>query len=40
MIPQSTEIKPASDSLDPSLNDDGQLLLAVRKLQEAISGQR
>ena len=39
MIPQSTEIEPSSDSLDPSLNDDGQLLLAVRKLQEAISGQ-
>jgi hypothetical protein len=39
MLPQETAKEQSSESLDPSLDDDAQLLLAVRKLQEAISGQ-
>jgi len=40
MIPQPPGGETASDSLDPSLNDDAQLLLAVRKLQEFISNKQ
>jgi len=37
MTPSSSAAAPAGESRDPSLEDDSQLLLAVRTLQEAIS---
>lgn len=38
MMPSSNLVASTGESLDPSLKDDSQLLLAVRKLQESISG--